>query len=89
MKVEMFEQKTGLMKILVCSVNWVLVVLKRNLNTIRYSKVIYFTAMLFQIKKDLIRMPEEPNLQMIGTEKSKDLREEDFLRHSHFSLFLS
>ena len=36
----MFEQKKGLMKILVCSVNWVLVVLKRNLNTIRYSKVI-------------------------------------------------
>ena len=34
-------------------------------------------------------MSEEPNLQMIGTEKSKDLREEDFLRHSHFSLFLS
>ena len=34
-------------------------------------------------------MPEVPNRQMIGTEKSKELREEDFLRLSNFSLFLS
>ena len=34
-------------------------------------------------------MPEEPNPQMVGTEKSKELREEDFHRFSHFSLLLS